>query len=97
MDDDWSNQGASRIACWDNGDPAPKFYPVLSSSAEFARIGGGSAGSWRGTFGMAQRQIPARQVMANSDRVLHPNSFNHRLGRCRRPRLDNPPETLDCF
>jgi hypothetical protein len=39
--------------------------PGLSSfevalAVGFARLGGGSDGSWRGAFGIAQRQIPAR-------------------------------------
>jgi hypothetical protein len=29
---------------------------------EFARLGGGSDGSWRGALGIAQRQIPARMA-----------------------------------
>jgi len=34
----------------------PEFAPVVG----FAWLGGGSDGSWRGAFGIAQRQIPAR-------------------------------------
>lgn len=58
-------------------DLAPKFYPVLefALAVGFARMGGGSDGSWRGAFGIAQRLDPRRgwQVMANSDGVLHPS------------------------
>jgi len=41
------------------------FNPEFTRAVGFARLGGASDGSWRGAFGIAQRQIPAR--MAGED------------------------------